>query len=86
MKTSTPVRINLALSLGAAVVLLVAVGPYSTIHDLINDPQRSLKVQQTSTLLERVERVRQPQNPRSVSFCWSRAKKTCRTMKALGPR
>jgi CHASE3 domain sensor protein len=56
MKTSTPVRINLSLGLGAAVVLLVAVAPYSTIHDLINDAQRSLKVQQTSTLLERVER------------------------------
>lgn len=56
MKTSTPVRINLALSLGAAVVLLVAVAAYSTINELIHDAQRSLKVQQTSTLVERVGR------------------------------
>ena len=56
MKTSTTVRINLALGLGAAIVLMVAVAAYSTIDDLINDAQRSLKVQQSSTLLERVGR------------------------------
>ncbi len=56
MNTSTPVRINLALGLGAAMVLLVAVAAYSTINELIHDAQRALKVQQTSTLLERVGR------------------------------
>ncbi|MDP3356525.1 MAG: PAS domain S-box protein [Polaromonas sp.] len=56
MKTSTPVRINLALGLGAAMVLLVAVAAYSTIDELIGDAQQSLKVQQSTTLLERVGR------------------------------
>ena len=56
MKASTPVRINLALGLGAAIVLLVAVAAYSTIDELISDARESLKFQQTTTLLERVGR------------------------------
>ena len=56
MKYSTPARINLALGLGAAMVLLVAVTAYSTIEKLSSDAQQSQKVQQTTTLLERVGR------------------------------
>ncbi|GAB3481021.1 PAS domain S-box protein [Polaromonas eurypsychrophila] len=56
MKTSTPARINLALGLGAAMVLIVAMAAYSTIDKLVNDAQQSLKLQQSTTLLERVGR------------------------------
>jgi len=56
MKNSTPARINLALGLGAALVLMVAVAAYSTIDELISDAQQSMEVQQSTILLERVGR------------------------------
>ena len=56
MKTSTPVRINLALGLGALMVLLVAALAFNTIDDLLVSAQRSLQIQQTSTMLEQTGR------------------------------
>ena len=56
MKTSTPVKINLALGLGAVMVLLVAALAFNTIDGLLESAQRSLQVQQTSTMLEQAGR------------------------------
>ena len=54
MHRSTTVRINLALGIGAVLVLLVAVGAYRTISALIDDAQRVTHAQQSFILLEKV--------------------------------